>query len=416
MPMPDNRPKIAVIGSGISGIASAYLLDKRYDVTLYESGDYLGGHTNTITVTDGAHFVPIDTGFIVFNKQNYPLLTQFLDQLSIDYTASDMAFGFHDSVRSFWYSSDRPWGIFSQKKNIISPRYWQFLADIRRFNQHVRADLNTGVLDTQALGEYIATLPVSQLLKDAYLLPMGAAIWSCPIEQILAFPAKAFFEFWNNHDLLTLGKRPQWQTISGGAKQYITAFLSRFSGSVHISTPVRAVQRSPRHCTVYTESGAHDFDYCIIATHADQALNLLQRPTNREKRLLSPWQYSTNTAYLHQDKRFMPPKRSAWASWLVQKNHNSMAMTYYMNRLQPLHTKQDYFVTLTPDPVTTTPVIKTAVYTHPVFTAAACETQSELATLNSGSVRFCGSYFGYGFHEDGIRSAVATCRDLGCTL
>lgn len=413
--------KVAVVGSGISGIVSAYLLDSRYDVTLIEADERLGGHTHTEQVmgADGI-LTPVDMGFIVFNLKNYPLFTRFLEQLEVSYQDSDMSFGFYDRGEQFWYSSDFPQGIFSQTKNLFSLRYLRFLTEINTFNSLVLEDLDSGEIGDVSLKDYLDRLPVSDFFKASYVYPMGAAIWSCPIETIYAFPAKSFFSFWRNHALLTIKNRPTWKTVSGGSRSYIQAFLRKFQGKVMINSPVRKIQRQSDGVTVYiTNKEPLVVDSVIIATHADQALALLEDPTKLEKNLLGQWSYSRNKVFLHSDKRVMPPKMSAWASWVVQRHGPSktLNMTYYMNRLQSLESPTHFFVTLNDDSLISSETVhKTWRVTHPVFDRKAVETQALLSHLNSGYVRFCGSYFGYGFHEDGVRSAVETCKDFGVTL
>jgi predicted NAD/FAD-binding protein len=249
---------------------------------------------------------------------------------------------------------------------------------------------------------------------------MGAAIWSCPIEDILKFPAKSFFSFWKNHSLLTVGNRPTWKTVKGGSKSYIKAFLKQFTGTVKTGVPVSNIHRTPTGVTVRLENNeVIDSHYVIIATHADQALRLLESPTTLESELLGEWQYSRNTVVLHTDPKVMPPKKSAWSSWLVQKphHHNILHMTYYMNRLQKLNSPTDFFVTLNEQHTIHPETVKhVAKFTHPIYDDASVATQPRLHELNIGMTRFCGSYFGYGFHEDGVRSAVKACESLGVSL
>jgi predicted NAD/FAD-binding protein len=249
---------------------------------------------------------------------------------------------------------------------------------------------------------------------------MGAAIWSCPIEDILKFPAKSFFEFWKNHSLLTVGKRPTWKTVKGGSSAYIKAFLKQFPGTIKTGSPVKHVRRNSTSVSVHLENNeVIESHYVIIATHADQALRLLESPTTLESELLGVWQYSHNTVILHTDPHVMPPQQSAWSSWLVQKphHHNLLHMTYYMNRLQNLNSPTNFFVTLNELHTISTDKVKVSrLFTHPIYDNDSVATQSRLHELNTGLTRFCGSYFGYGFHEDGVRSAVEACKTLGVGL
>lgn len=411
------KKKVIVIGSGISGISTSYFLDKMYDVTLIESEERLGGHTHTHTITNSdGDAVHVDMGFIVFNTKNYPLFTQFLHELNVPYHNADMSFGFYDRSKNFWYSSKIPKGIFSQKKNLFSPSYISMLLTINRFNKQALADLNSGVMKELSLGQYLDTLTLSPRFKYHYIYPMGAAIWSCPISEILSFPAYSFFSFWKNHELLTLGKRPQWKTITQGSQSYINAFRSVFSGKILTKTSVKKVSRESENIAVYTHLSDTPLlcDYVVIATHADTALSLLEKPTKEEKTLLGAWSYSKNEVVLHTDSSVMPPKESGWASWLVQKEtSNKLMMSYYMNSLQNIPKKDHYFVTLNGTTnIKESRILKKLTLTHPIFNKQTIQTQHQLKSLNKTNCFFCGSYFGYGFHEDGIRSGYEVAQKL----
>ena len=342
-----SKKNVTIIGSGISGISSAYYLQNDFDVTLIESQHRLGGHTHTVLTHDKT---AVDTGFIVFNLKNYPFFTQFLSDLDVAYQNSDMSFGYYDALSSFWYSSDFPWGVFSQKKHLLSPKFWSFLREINRFNTQVCHDLDAHTMGDLSLDDYLQSIGCSHFFKQSYVLPMGAAIWSCPLSCILSFPAHSFFSFWKNHALLTLGKRPTWKTVKGGSQRYIDAFKAQFNGRILTGCPATSVKRHPHHVTVTLHDHSNiETDYVILATHADQALRLLSDPSTEEKTYLGAWNYSKNTVCLHTDPSVMPPHKNAWSSWLVKKpsnEHTHLQMTYYMNRLQRLNASHDYFVTL----------------------------------------------------------------------
>ena len=416
-----NKKKIAIIGSGISGIVSAYLLKDFYDVTLIEASARLGGHTYSVPIKDptlsNAH---IDMGFIVFNLDNYPLFTQFLTKLKVPYQDSDMSFGFYEKATQFYYSSDVPKGLFANKRNLVSPGFWRFLMSISQYNQQVQADIQSKQLNDLTVGQYLNERKFSKRLMDHYILPMGAAIWSCPKHEILTFPASAFFNFWQNHHLLTLGKRPTWKTIKGGSHQYINAFKSEFKGEIHLNSPVNKIVQLPQSVQVHmTNQVTIEVDYAIVATHADQALRLLEKASPLQRRLLGAWSYSNNQVDLHSDPSVMPPKRQAWASWSVQQSRidSSLQMSYYMNRLQQLQSPHDYLVSLNHRTQIQSKHIKHQVdFTHPIYNQASVATQSRLPELNEGRVLFCGSYFGNGFHEDGVRSALHACQQLEGSL
>jgi len=422
MSFSQNKKTVAVVGSGISGIVVAYLLDQSYNVLLIEADQRLGGHTHSVAVNDSELGITnIDTGFIVFNSLNYPVFETFLDQLGVESQDSDMSFGFHNRAQSFWYSSDFPKGVFSKKSNLFSIRFWKFLNEIKVFNQRVFSDLDRDIIGELSLEDYLNTLPLSSFFKESYVFPMGAAIWSCPIHKILEFPAKQFFAFWKNHCLLTLGKRPTWKTVSGGSRTYIDHFLKRFKGKVLTGSPVTSVRSENEEIIIRLASGEEiTVDHAVIATHADQALKILANPTQLQSSLLGAWSYSDNDVYLHSDASVMPPSIHAWASWVVtQEGHlnDRLTMTYYMNRLQHLRSRNPYFVTLNPgDSISEQHVIKKISYTHPIYDAVSVASQKDLPLLNEGPILFCGSYFGNGFHEDGARSAVEACRLLGVSL
>lgn len=403
---------IAIIGSGISGIFTAYLLDKKHNVTLFEANATLGGHSNTVH-HDGRD---IDTGFIVFNDLNYPNFTRFLHELNVKHQDSDMSFGFYNSAQPFWWCSDIPFGVFSQKRNLISSDYWHFLSEIKRFNTSIKKDLHTKRIPNESLETYLEQYNFSDSFKNHYIFPMGAAIWSCPISQICHFPARAFFEFWNNHRLLNVTDRPTWKTVRGGSRRYLDAFEAQFSGHIKLNHPILSIQRNVNTVTIRTPNSSQEFDHVVIATHADQALAILSDPNKLETELLSQWHYSKNRVDLHHDSKIMPPRKSGWASWLVHQNQTTQAlsMTYYMNRLQKLNASKNYFVTLNDEgTIQPSTIIKTINYTHPIFTAHSLSTQSRLKELQTNLTSYCGSYFGYGFHEDGARSAVNVAHHLG---
>lgn len=409
-----NKPKIAIVGSGISGISAAYYLDKSFEVTLFEKEPRLGGHTHTVYVQEGETRVPVDTGFIVFNTQNYPNFTKFLHELGVVSVPSDMSFSYHDPLSHFWYSSDFPSGVFSQKRNLVTPRFWRFLQDIKSFKALILHDLHSGHMQDKTLRSYLNQCPVSDYFIERYVLPMGAAIWSCSITEIQDFPAQSYFEFWKNHSLLDTSGRPVWRTVHQGSNAYIQAFVSSFSGDIKCDSHVYSVKREQGRVVLQIRHQPDQyFDHVILATHADQTLRLLDAPTPKEKELLSAWRYTPNHAYLHTDSSVMPPKSSAWASWNVRKSGTgALTMSYYMNRLQVLPTSTRYFVTLNEPPHREDLIIKSIPYEHPFYNENSVRTQPHLSLLHSDQIYFCGSYFGYGFHEDGISSALEVVKRL----
>jgi predicted NAD/FAD-binding protein len=417
--------KIAVIGAGVAGITASYLLQHRHDVTLYEKNDYIGGHTHTIIIEDGPDAgAPIDTGFIVLNDRTYPLLTALFSQLKVSITETDMSFSYYCRESSLQYASRNFNTIFAQRLNLIRPSFWRMLVGILQLNSKTRQKLYQGRLADVTLGEYLKRERFSQRLIEDYLVPMAAAIWSTPDVKMMDFPAESFFRFFDNHGLLNVTDQPQWYFVSGGSHTYVRAFLDRFKGHVLANHRVTKVRRTDSGPVVTLHDGREEqFDCVILATHANEAYTMLADPTQEEILLLSPWKYTNNYTVLHTDISLLPPNRRAWASWNYLREREVKAgspvmITYHMNRLQNLKTERDYCVTLNPvRPIPREHIIREMKYTHPMYTFDALETQKNLPNLNGQkNTYFCGSYFGYGFHEDAVRSAVQVTKKFGIEL
>jgi uncharacterized protein len=412
----NKKNKIAVIGAGAAGLSAAYYLSRRYDVTLFEAATRLGGHAHTVQVSDSTlGSVGVDMGFIVFNPKTYPLFIQFLSDLKVASQPSDMAFSYHDPARNFYYGSDMPSGIFAQKKHWVMPSFWRFVADIPDLNTRILSDLKSGAMAEDSLRTYLARAGFSQAVLRDYLLPMGAAIWSCSQDVLLDFPATSFFAFWENHDLLRLSGRPVWRTVVGGSKTYVDAFQTQFKGTIRLGGNVDQVSATETGSVVAVGGREFVFDKVVIATHADQALRLLYDPSDAEVQALGAWSYSQNEVVLHQDASVMPPRRSAWGSWSVQNSaRDQLKMTYYMNRLQRLETPSDYFVSLNLDAPDRRDILSREQMHHPIYSQKALGSHAALTALTGQHNRyFCGSYMGYGFHEDAVRSGVRVARLLG---
>ncbi len=423
--IPPQGQKIAVIGGGVAGIVAAHLLQQRHDVTLFEQNDYLGGHTHTIEIKEGPDAgLAVDTGFIVLNDATYPLFRKFLARLGVEARVSEMSFGFQCQRTGLVYAGTDLNGLFARRRNLVSPVFYRFLLEIVRFNKQAKEDLDKGDFSRLTLGEYLDRGGYSTFMIDNYLVPMAAAIWSTPAMQIHAFPAGPFLHFFRNHGLLSFRNRPLWRTVVGGSHAYVKAFAKAFKGTLHLDSTVQTVNREPGLVRLSFPGGqTQAFDQVVIATHADQALRLLQDPTELEQQLLSPWRYQRNHTVLHTDSSLLPKQRHAWAAWNFTREARTeedrpVYLSYYMNRLQGLRAKNDYCVTLNRhEAFKPETVIAEMDYHHPLYSFDSMVTQSKLPQLNGcKQTYFCGSYFGYGFHEDAVRSAVEVAKAFGLEL
>ena len=414
--------RIAVVGGGIAGIAAAYALQHRHRVVLFDQNAYLGGHTHTIVIADGPDAgTPVDTGFIVFNDRTYPLLNRFFRELGVAIEKSDMSFSYYEEDSEFQYASSNPDTLFAQRRNLLDPSYWSMLGEILRFNRRVTGLLESKQLDKLTIGKFLRQYRFSPRFRRRYLFPMVAAIWSAPELVVDRFPMLTFARFFHNHGLLTVMRHPQWYVVSGGSHTYVKRFVAQFPGRVVADCPIVSIRRGDQGVSLRRADGKTlSVDRVVIATHADQALSLLTDPSDTERRLLGAWRYSTNETYLHRDVGWMPSRPKAWASWNFVRQRSAEArspvtLTYYMNRLQRLSTRYPYLVTLNPfKPIAPDKVVAHLTYTHPVFDARSLATQALLPALNGvRSTYFCGSYFGYGFHEDAARSGFQAAASLG---
>lgn len=409
---------IGIVGSGISGLSAAWLLSKRHKITLFEQDSRLGGHTNTTTVMTADGLVPVDTGFIVYNELNYPNLTALFEHLGVRTQPTEMTFAVSANDGAFEYAGSGP-GLFGQFRNLINPHQWRLVSDMFRFFRSAEKELETHP-DGISLGSFLEAENYSDAFIEDHILPMGAAIWSTPMVGMLDFPASTFLNFYANHGMLQAVGRPAWKSVSGGSKSYITRLLEDGDIEVAVSTPVRKVGRA-RSCVHVedTRGVVRMFDHVVIATHADQALRILSDATPQELGLLSRFTYERNHAVLHRDKRLMPRRKRIWQSWNYMKRghglESELCVSYWMNSLQNLPTKTDLFVTLNPTRKIHPKAIDLEVdYDHPVFTNETIAAQRDLWSLQGKSrTWFCGAYFGYGFHEDGLQSGLAVAEQLG---
>lgn len=417
--------KIAVVGAGVSGITAACLLQDHHNVTLYEKNGYIGGHTHTVVIDRGPDAgTPVDTGFIVMNNRTYPLFTRLLSRLGVSLMATDMSFSYTCRRSGLQYASSSLNTLFAQRFNLVRPSFWRFLQGVHGLMGNIRRDLKEGSLSGITLEAYLERQGVRKDVREQFILPMAAAIWSAPDAQMMAFPMETFARFYENHGLLTLTGQPQWYVVSGGSHTYVKAFLQGFKGRVFTRMPVGGIRRTEGEVIVTTTDGRRDrFDRVVVASHADEALKMLEDPSPEEKRLLSPWHYATNRVVLHVDTSLLPSHPRARASWNYIREAGSgrgepITVTYLMNRLQHLKTRNTYCVTLNPSrEIAGEAIHREVVYEHPLFTFESVATQDGLKSLNGKRhTFFCGSYFGYGFHEDAVRSSVDVVKALGGEL
>jgi hypothetical protein len=417
--------RIAVVGSGISGLGAAWALARVHDVTVFEAQGRPGGHANTVRLAQERALRAVDTGFLVYNHQTYPHLVRLFDHLGVASERSDMSFAVSmDDGRVEYAGSPR--GLFVQKRNVLRPRFWSMVRDILRFYREAPAWLAAhDGHDGPSMGDYLRAGGYGRAFVDDHLAPMAAAIWSCPDAEVLDFPAKSLLQFLNNHGLLQVRDRPQWRTVQGGSQHYVRAITDALAGRVHCDSPVAAVRRDPTGVALKVRGDWARFDDVVIATHADQALAILgDAATADEHDILGAFRYSANDAWLHSDPALMPRRRRAWASWNYLGRTNArdagtraVSVTYWLNRLQNLPAP-DLFVSLNPHtPPADAHVHTRMTYDHPILDAAACAAQDRVAVLQGvHNTWYCGSHVGYGFHEDGLESGFAVADELGAPV
>ena len=415
--------KIAVIGAGISGLSAAWQLSREgHEVSLYEAGAYFGGHANTVDIeVEGKRF-GVDTGFLVFNHRTYPNLVRVFDELDVHTSASDMSFSVKMPIAGVGGSRSLEWAgadlgtVFAQKRNLFSVPFWRMLTDILRFNRETtRLAQTPGAMEETPLGDFLDARGYSKEFRDWYLLPMAGCIWSCPTEQMLAFPLATFVRFCHNHGLIQVSDRPQWHTVSGGSRNYVQKMLASITHK-YLNTPVSSVTRIEvgglRQVQIESTHGAQLYDHAVLATHSNQALSMLHDAVDAERSALSAVAYQPNRAVLHTDASCLPARRSTWSAWNYESAGAAeprVCVHYLLNKLQPLPVNTPVIVSLNPirepDPAT---VLGEFDYAHPVFDAAAIAAQHSLPALQGmRNVWFAGAWTGYGFHEDGLKSGLS---------
>jgi predicted NAD/FAD-binding protein len=413
--------RIAIVGAGISGLVSAHLLHREHEIVLYEAADYAGGHTNTIRVDTPEQTHHVDTGFIVFNDRNYPNFERLLERLGVASQPSTMTFSVSDGVGDFEYNGSSPNGLFAKRAHLVTPWFHRMLADLARFNRSARELIQ---LDGEgpSLGTWLEQQRFSRPFIDRLIVPQASAVWSADPQQMWSFPARFLAEFFDNHGMLSLRGRPQWRTVRGGSARYVRALIKPFGAQLRLGTPIAAIARHDDHVEVTPRRGEPQrFDHVVLATHADQALAMLTDASDREHEILGAIPYQANEAVLHTDVGMLPRRRRAWASWnyhLLEQPSDQTTVTYHMNRLQSLSADREFCVTLNrAGEIDPSRVIRTIRYAHPVYTADGIKAQAraeEISTRNRTS--FCGAYWGWGFHEDGVRSALRVAKQFGAEL
>jgi predicted NAD/FAD-binding protein len=422
--MTDSKKRVAIIGTGISGLTCGYFISKRHDVEVFEANDYIGGHTATKDVeVDGTTYA-IDTGFIVFNDWTYPNFIKLMDELDVKRQPTEMSFSVKNKAQNLEYNGHDLNTLFAQRRNLIRPKFIRIVIDILKFNKASKQAIDSGLdTDSLTLFDFVKQNDLSDDFAQNYILPMCAAIWSASLEDVKAFPLTFFLQFFNNHGLLNVADRPQWYTLTGGSRSYITPLTARFKEKIHLNATVENVRRSNGRWELEVNGETKIFDDVIFACHSDQALKCLAEPTNEQERVLGAIPYAMNDVVLHTDETVLPKRKLAWASWnydllgTTQDNERPAAVTYNMNILQQLNAPHTFCVTLNNTPaIEPNRILGRYRYAHPQFNmkmVAAQQRRSDICGVDG--LHFCGAYWYNGFHEDGVRSALDVCARFGET-
>jgi len=414
--------KIAIIGSGISGLAAAYNLYRDHNITLFEKNNYIGGHANTVRVNYHNKNIDVDTGFIVFNFNNYPNLKLLFESLGVKIIKSNMSFGVKNLDHNFEYSAVNLFSLFTQKRNIFNIKFLKMLVDIVKFNKKAMSLIKEGKIDEfLTLNDFLNNIGVGSYFKKYYLLPMAGAIWSCPIKLMKNYPARVFLQFFYNHGLLTIAQQPQWYSVKGGSKEYIKKITKDFRDKITLNCTIVKSQYYNNKVILTDNKGQnYQFDHVIFASHGDQTYKIIADKTKKEEEILSKFKYSKNTAILHKDKTQMPQNKKAWASWiyLASQKKNEVSLTYWMNNLQNIDNKYPLFVTLNPiSKIKEEDIFGKYHYEHPIFDHQAINAQEKLNEIQGKrNMWFCGAWTKYGFHEDGLNSAIDIIKKFGIAV
>ena len=415
-----NKENIAIIGSGISGLSASFFLSNKFNVHLFEKEKKLGGHTRTVNVNKFNQSLPIDTGFIVYNYENYPDLVSFFSQLNVATQKSDMSFAVSCTNPNLEYGGTNLNSLFAQRKNIFSFKFISLIFEILRlYKTGKNINLET-IADNLTIEDFLSKNKFSKEVRDFHIYPMISSIWSSNIKDVKNFPFISFLHFFNNHGLFNIGKRPNWRFVSGGSYRYVEALINKKKFKFTTNCKIKKIIRKDNKVTLLKDNGKLEvFDKIVFATHADQSLKLLDDPTDLENNILSKFNYTKNKAYLHSDDKLMPNKKLAWSSWNFIQNENlnhNFSLTYWMNRLQKIDCPENYFVSINPH-IEPRNIIDYTFFEHPIFNTETLSAQKNLGLIQgSQNTYFCGSYCGYGFHEDGIQSAAYVAKKLDVEL
>ena len=411
-----NKMEIAIVGTGISGLSAAWLLNQEHQVTVYEANSYIGGHSNTVDVIERDRSIAVDTGFIVYNEQAYPNLCKLFEHLDVATTPTEMSFAISKDNGSLEYASNGFDRLFAQRRNIASPRFWKMILDLKRFYDHAPKHIEK--YKDYTLDEYLNNFNYSTAFRDDHLYPMAAAIWSTPAIKIGQYPFVSFIKFCMNHSLLQLTSRPKWRTVTRGSREYVRRITKEYSHKIILNDPVISIERFNNFVEVVSKRGRRRFDHVVLSCHADQSLRMIKNPSDIEINVLGSFKYERNQTFLHSDPILMPKNKKVWSSWNYisnsSKSDSELTVTYWMNNLQGLITNSPLLVSLNPkvqprDDLTHMQIS----YEHPVFSQNAVEAQKSAWQMQGvNRTWFCGSYFGYGFHEDGLQSGLAVAEQL----
>lgn len=409
---------IAIVGTGISGLSAAWLLNQEHEVTVYEANSYIGGHSNTVDIIEGDRSIAVDTGFIVYNEPAYPNLSKLFEHLDVETTPTEMSFAISKDSGLLEYASNGLDRLFAQRKNIASPRFWKMILDLKRF--YDQAPQHLEMYKDYTLDEYLNIFNYSLEFRDNHLYPMAAAIWSTPANKIGQYPFVSFINFCMNHSLLQLRNRPKWRTVARGSREYVRRISNEYSHKINLNDPVLSIERYDDFVEVVSKRGRRRFDHVILSCHADQSLRMISKPSEIEINVLGSFEYENNQTILHRDPILMPKNKKVWSSWNYISNSSEfdygLTVTYWMNNLQGIITDSPLLVSLNPKVKPKDDLILMEFsYEHPVFSQNAVKAQ-KIAWQMQGVKRtwFCGSYFGYGFHEDGLQSGLAVAEQLSC--